>query len=245
MKQVQIAQDKLYSRIWATDMPRKTNADSESSTPSSSDDSSSDGSSSDSSSSESEQIKVSKRKEKSKKRKQAPSSSSSSSSSSDSDSSDSELKYSKKKAKLSVLARDLDAMDVDENPASAQAHQSSDQPASNSAKISKEEIIDISTLPGWMQRAHVISTSEEIPLADLASTGIISARIVENLKAMGVEFLFPVQTEVIPFVLRGSVAGQDIAVSAPTGSGKTLTYAIPIVHVCKIFSLSLCFSWFL
>lgn len=82
-----------------------------------------------------------------------------------------------------------------------------------------------------MHRAHIIDAERQMPLEDLERTGIISTQIIENVKSMGVEHLFPVQTEVIPFVLRGSVVGQDIAVSAPTGSGKTLAYAMPIVHV--------------
>ncbi|XP_049848300.1 ATP-dependent RNA helicase DDX51-like [Schistocerca gregaria] len=47
---------------------------------------------------------------------------------------------------------------------------------------------------------------------------------------MGVKELFPVQCEVIPHILRGVHFGGDVCVCAPTGSGKTLVYAIPIVQ---------------
>ena len=57
----------------------------------------------------------------------------------------------------------------------------------------------------------------------------------------GIESFFPVQAEVIPAVLQsasnGYLMGQggyrpkDICVSAPTGSGKTLSFVIPIVQV--------------
>ena len=45
---------------------------------------------------------------------------------------------------------------------------------------------------------------------------------------MGVEKLFAVQARVIPMTL--SFQHRDICVAAPTGSGKTLGYAIPIVQ---------------
>jgi superfamily II DNA helicase RecQ len=86
-------------------------------------------------------------------------------------------------------------------------------------------------VPMWMQAANVIDADIQIALADLAKTSLIDDKILENLRTMGVEYLFPVQTEVIPFILRGSIIGGDVSVSAPTGSGKTLTYAIPIVQV--------------
>eukprot|EP01122_Echinamoeba_exundans_P008458 TRINITY_DN2809_c0_g1_i1.p1 TRINITY_DN2809_c0_g1~~TRINITY_DN2809_c0_g1_i1.p1 ORF type:complete len:684 (-),score=154.67 TRINITY_DN2809_c0_g1_i1:1400-3451(-) len=215
-------------------MPRKSKKKSESSDSSSSDDSSSESSSSSSSSSESNQKVARKSKDRSQKRKKPTkhsSSSSSSSSSSDSDSSDEEMKSMKKRRKVNPLSHELDTLEDQETPDGHQANQIGNKSSRNPSNNKQEESIDVSMLPGWMQRAHVISATDQIPLEDLARTGIISNQIVDNLKNMGVDFLFPVQTEVIPFVIRGSVVGQDVAVSAPTGSGKTLAYAIPIVHV--------------
>lgn len=56
----------------------------------------------------------------------------------------------------------------------------------------------------------------------------------KNLAENGISEFFPVQSEIIPILLRFSefncVTPRDLCVSAPTGSGKTLAYAIPIVQ---------------
>lgn len=56
----------------------------------------------------------------------------------------------------------------------------------------------------------------------------------------GLTHLFPVQEQVIPFIIKEHQQPQpfrphDICVSAPTGSGKTLSFVLPIVQVSKIF----------
>lgn len=62
----------------------------------------------------------------------------------------------------------------------------------------------------------------------------IRNEIINNIKSMGINSLFPIQAEVIPHILRGTIHGRDICVSAPTGSGKTLIYAIPIINsICQ------------
>ena len=57
-------------------------------------------------------------------------------------------------------------------------------------------------------------------------------RLMEVLMKEGYTSWFPVQTTVIPAVIRGNIQKRDIAVCAPTGSGKTLSYVLPICHVC-------------
>jgi ATP-dependent RNA helicase DDX51/DBP6 len=51
---------------------------------------------------------------------------------------------------------------------------------------------------------------------------------------MKLETLFPVQKQVIPIILNTdrsqSIYPNDICVTAPTGSGKTLTYVLPIIQ---------------
>jgi len=51
---------------------------------------------------------------------------------------------------------------------------------------------------------------------------------------MKIESLFPVQKQVIPIILNTnssqSIFPNDICVTAPTGSGKTLTYVLPIIE---------------
>lgn len=54
---------------------------------------------------------------------------------------------------------------------------------------------------------------------------------------MKIETLFPVQKQVIPIILNSnqsqSIYPNDICVTAPTGSGKTLTYVLPIIESLK------------
>eukprot|EP00428_Durinskia_dybowskii_P077196 CAMPEP_0170361444 /NCGR_PEP_ID=MMETSP0117_2-20130122/3808_1 /TAXON_ID=400756 /ORGANISM="Durinskia baltica, Strain CSIRO CS-38" /LENGTH=600 /DNA_ID=CAMNT_0010615807 /DNA_START=46 /DNA_END=1845 /DNA_ORIENTATION=+ len=58
-------------------------------------------------------------------------------------------------------------------------------------------------------------------------------QVVQNLINSGVTKFFPVQNDVVPILLaqnsKHCIEPQDICVSAPTGSGKTLSYAVPIV----------------
>ncbi|KAF2074818.1 hypothetical protein CYY_003882 [Polysphondylium violaceum] len=52
--------------------------------------------------------------------------------------------------------------------------------------------------------------------------------LIDNLNEINITHLFPVQREIVPFIIQ--TEGHDICVCAPTGSGKTLAYAIPIVQ---------------
>jgi len=62
----------------------------------------------------------------------------------------------------------------------------------------------------------------------------LNENLAKNLASTGVESFFPVQVDVIPKLLQQNanqcIEPQDICVSAPTGSGKTLSYAVPIVN---------------
>ena len=65
-------------------------------------------------------------------------------------------------------------------------------------------------------------------------TWSLNESLAKNLLSSGVESFFPVQVDVIPKLLQQNanqcIEPQDICVSAPTGSGKTLSYAVPIVN---------------
>jgi superfamily II DNA/RNA helicase len=54
----------------------------------------------------------------------------------------------------------------------------------------------------------------------------VSSRIVRNLAERDIHEPFPIQAR----VLRDALAGRDVLAKAPTGSGKTLSFAIPIVE---------------
>ena len=53
-----------------------------------------------------------------------------------------------------------------------------------------------------------------------------SRPVVEALREGGITDAFPVQSLVLPDAL----AGQDVLVKSPTGSGKTIAFAIPLVE---------------
>src|SRR5262245_38288186 len=54
----------------------------------------------------------------------------------------------------------------------------------------------------------------------------VPARIVRGLSERDIHTPFPIQER----VLRDALAGRDILAKAPTGSGKTLSFAIPLVE---------------
>ena len=62
----------------------------------------------------------------------------------------------------------------------------------------------------------------------------VSQILIDNLQSMGITDFFPVQRSVIPSVIRSHsipyVQPRDMCVSAPTGSGKTIAYTIPILQ---------------
>ncbi len=62
----------------------------------------------------------------------------------------------------------------------------------------------------------------------------VSAQLTSNLIAMGIQAFFPVQRSVIPAVIHAHklpfMQPRDLCVSAPTGSGKTIAYTLPILQ---------------
>lgn len=70
-------------------------------------------------------------------------------------------------------------------------------------------------------------------VVDAISQWGLDSKLAHNLLQDGISSFFPVQNDVIPKLLKQNskqcIEPQDICVSAPTGSGKTLSYALPIV----------------
>ena len=62
---------------------------------------------------------------------------------------------------------------------------------------------------------------------------ILDSIVRENLSQNGIKKLFPVQAQIIPQILNTRLFETDFCVCSPTGTGKTLTYVIPLVQVCK------------
>ncbi|KAH8340414.1 hypothetical protein KR074_012645, partial [Drosophila pseudoananassae] len=109
-------------------------------------------------------------------------------------------------------------------------------------------------LPNWLAHPTIIEggslkADEEIPETEaIEQLPYLEKSTCLALKQMKIKRLFPVQREVIPWILEAQskpppFRPRDICVSAPTGSGKTLAFAIPIVQLlaqrveCKIRAL--------
>jgi ATP-dependent RNA helicase DDX51/DBP6 len=88
-----------------------------------------------------------------------------------------------------------------------------------------------SVLQAEVQSALSIS---EMPLDKAAEGWKLAQFLVDNLRRDGFEHFFPIQALVIPDVIASErlsyVRAQDICITAPTGSGKTLSYVLPILN---------------
>uniref|UniRef100_A0A3Q2QHV1 ATP-dependent RNA helicase n=1 Tax=Fundulus heteroclitus TaxID=8078 RepID=A0A3Q2QHV1_FUNHE len=109
-------------------------------------------------------------------------------------------------------------------------------------------------LPQWLAEPDVIHRDIKCNLVPISSTSGVSAQLLQKLETNGIQHFFPVQAEVIPAILegvqhgpligRGGYRPRDICVSAPTGSGKTLSFVIPVIQVlmervvCEIRALA-------
>lgn len=92
-----------------------------------------------------------------------------------------------------------------------------------------------SMLPNWLAYPTVISKNLTEKSTPINSVDYISDELKKCLESMNIEYLFPVQEAVVPYILNVHnkplpFRPRDICVSAPTGSGKTLAYAIPIIQ---------------
>ncbi|CAG5950323.1 unnamed protein product [Menidia menidia] len=96
-------------------------------------------------------------------------------------------------------------------------------------------------LPHWLIEPHVIRRDIKNNLVPVSDISGICAQLLKKLQNNGIHHFFPVQAEVIPAILEGARHGlligeggyrpRDICVSAPTGSGKTLSFVLPVIQV--------------
>jgi len=92
-------------------------------------------------------------------------------------------------------------------------------------------------LPKWILKPRYIENDEDRKKSEECME-MIDKKIRENLTKMNITSLFPVQTAMIPEILKGCKYGLgelnyppgDLCCRTATGSGKTLAFAIPIVH---------------
>ena len=87
-------------------------------------------------------------------------------------------------------------------------------------------------LPLWLAQPDILTVdllSSPLAVGDLPG---LSKGLVDKLGREGITNFFPVQRQVIPYLLELSprYRPSDLCVSAPTGSGKTLAFVLPIVQ---------------
>lgn len=82
------------------------------------------------------------------------------------------------------------------------------------------------TLPAWIANPIRVTPTTNAPFTDLG----INAEAAKKLPSKGYESAFAVQTAVIPLLLPSPDRQGDVVVSAATGSGKTLSYVLPMVR---------------
>ncbi|CAG5108020.1 Oidioi.mRNA.OKI2018_I69.chr1.g3599.t1.cds [Oikopleura dioica] len=85
------------------------------------------------------------------------------------------------------------------------------------------------SFPRWCENPEVIDGdfTNLPPLEELHE--FLDETIYKNLEAMNFTTVFPVQRAIIPELLKRGPP-RDLAVQAPTGSGKTITFLVPIVQ---------------
>ncbi|KAL9903360.1 putative ATP-dependent RNA helicase Dbp73D [Glossina fuscipes fuscipes] len=108
----------------------------------------------------------------------------------------------------------------------------------NVTKVGKNSMV----LPGWLTRPEVvpiaIATADQSidREGDLSTIPYLTPYVRKALKELNINRLFPIQKAVIPWILDAHskpppFRPRDLCVSMPTGSGKTLSFAIPIVQL--------------
>lgn len=95
-------------------------------------------------------------------------------------------------------------------------------------------------LPHWLCHPYSVSTDLQNLDCHVDAQVWLHSTLKSTLLTEGVTHLFPVQKQVVPFILKQHsmpypLQPHDICVSAPTGSGKTLSFVLPIVQVNKKF----------
>ncbi|XP_042219617.1 probable ATP-dependent RNA helicase DDX31 [Homarus americanus] len=78
----------------------------------------------------------------------------------------------------------------------------------------------------YILQSNISKMSEKVFSEDSFSSLKIAPQIISNVEKLGFTSMTMVQQKSIPAVL----AGKDTLIKSQTGSGKTLTYALPIIH---------------
>lgn len=96
--------------------------------------------------------------------------------------------------------------------------------------VQSSELPSYATLPEWLSHPLIVSPDDRRSFAHFG----LNEKQVANLERRGYSSTMPIQSAVIPLALSGE--GQhkgDICISAATGSGKTLSYVLPMVSAIQ------------
>ncbi|KAI9657286.1 MAG: ATP-dependent RNA helicase ddx51 [Trizodia sp. TS-e1964] len=132
-----------------------------------------------------------------------------------------------KKAKMT--AEDPDTAMSDTSPALEDPNQSHALVPfpQNSEDLDLIANLSISALPYWLANPLKVSSTDTLSLQDLK----IDKDLVKHLSDKGYKRAFAVQSAVMPLLSLGPNRHDgDICISASTGSGKTLSYVLPVVE---------------
>ena len=112
---------------------------------------------------------------------------------------------------------------VDVEPVVAQGLEPLPQPAPAPERV---EAPTYSSLPTWISEPVYVPSERKARFSELG----IEHKLLDILEHNGYKEAFAVQSAVIPLLLKGlQTHPGDICVSAATGSGKTLSYVLPLV----------------
>ncbi|KAK4163683.1 P-loop containing nucleoside triphosphate hydrolase protein [Cladorrhinum sp. PSN259] len=133
-----------------------------------------------------------------------------------------------KVAKALERAQEEDAMDVDnaeedEEPVVEHGLEPIPQPA---PVMFDESKLTYETLPPWLANPIRVADSTRKSWEELG----IAAEPAKILETKGFKEAFAVQTAVLPLLLPQPDRQGDVVVAAPTGSGKTLSYVLPMIE---------------
>ncbi|CAG9854493.1 unnamed protein product [Phyllotreta striolata] len=97
-------------------------------------------------------------------------------------------------------------------------------------------------LPSWLTSPTIISVDLQDLKTKISDVKQLDKSLRKLLKSNNIKHFFPVQAEVIPYLLDSYkhsdvLFPRDICVSAPTGSGKTLAYVLPVVQALKKYTV--------